>query len=99
LSLLLATLAAPAQAGDPAAGRAKARACAMCHGEIGIATHPAAPNLAGQPHFYLSSELKNFRSGKRESAVMSVIAKPLSDDEIEDLAAWYASIAVEARQP
>jgi cytochrome c553 len=98
-ALLLASLAGPVQAGDAEAGRAKARACAMCHGETGIANHPAAPHLAGQPQVYLREELKKYRSGKREDPVMSVIAKPLSDEEIDNLAAWFSSIAIEARTP
>lgn len=52
---------------------------------------PDAPHLAGQPAMYLAAQLKAYRSGARRHEVMSVIAKPLSDDEIESLAAWYSS--------
>jgi len=58
---------------------------------------PDAPNLAGQPRPYLVSQLKAFRGGKRQHEVMSVIAKPLTDDDIELLADWFSSIAVEAK--
>ena len=82
------------QAADLAAGQAKAASCAVCHGPMGLATAPNTPNLAGQPEPYLAEQLKQYRSGKREHAVMAVIAKPLTDAEIDNLAAWYASIAI-----
>jgi cytochrome c553 len=83
----------------PPPGRAKARACATCHGAIGVSTAPDAPNLAGQPRIYLVEQLRQFRSGKRANEVMNVVAKPLSDADIEEIAQWYSSIAVEAREP
>lgn len=89
-----------AQAQDAAAGRAKAdAACALCHGQHGVATMPSAPNLAGQAPIYLSEQLKHYRSGKRQHEVMSVIAKPLTDTEIANLAAWYNSIKVTVEAP
>ena len=88
----------PAKA-DVAAGRAKANACAVCHGELGISTLPNAPNLAGQPEFYLTEQMKAYRSGRRPNEIMSIIAKPLTDAEIADLSAWFASIAIEAKPP
>ena len=84
---------------DVQAGRAKARTCAVCHGESGVSVLPNAPNLAGQPEIYLAEQLKAYRSGKRSDEVMSVIAKPLTDAEITDLSAWFASIAIEAKPP
>lgn len=89
----------PASAGDPQAGRAKAAACTVCHGPAGISTLPNAPNLAGQPAVYVEEQLRSFRSGKRRSEVMNVVAKPLSDADIGDLAAWFAAIRVEATPP
>lgn len=92
--------AAQVQAQDAVAGRAKAdAACALCHGQNGIASMPSAPNLAGQAPIYLSEQLKNYRSGKRQHEVMSVIAKPLTDAEIANLAAWYNSIKVTVETP
>ena len=92
--------AAQAHAQDAVAGRAKAdTACALCHGQNGIASMPSAPNLAGQAPIYLSEQLKNYRSGKRQHEVMSVIAKPLTDAEIANLAAWYNSIKVSVEAP
>lgn len=88
-----------AAAADMAAGKAKASAaCAVCHGALGLSTMPNAPHLAGQPQIYLTEQLRNYRSGKRTHEVMGVIAKPLSDQEIEDLSAWYASLQIEVRE-
>ncbi len=88
-----AALAAPAAwAADSAVGRQKAAStCAVCHGPNGVSQAPDAPHLAGQPEMYLAAQLKAYRSGARRHEVMAVIAKPLSDDEIDSLAAWYSS--------
>ena len=82
----------PALAADPAAGRAKAAMCQVCHGIDGVAKIPIAPHIAGESAIYLQTQLKAFRSGKRVHEIMSVIAKQLSDDDIANLAAWYSSI-------
>jgi cytochrome c553 len=95
--LAIAFVSLPALAADAPPGRAKASACAACHGTNGISTAPDAPNLAGQPAMYLAAQLKAFRSGKRQHEVMNVMARPLGDDDIAQLADWYASIAIEAR--
>ena len=97
--LLLAHVVHPPAHAQTPPGRDKARLCVTCHGPVGISTLPNAPNLAGQPEIYLSEQLKNFRSGKRQQEVMSVIAKSLSDDDIRDLAAWYAAIGIETVCP
>lgn len=91
-------IANAATAADVNAGKTKSAVCAVCHGVQGLSTLPNAPNLAGQPQIYLAEQLKNYRSGKRAHEVMSVIAKPLSDAEIEDLSAWYASLKIELRE-
>jgi len=96
LACVLACGMGAAQA-DAQAGRAKAKMCAVCHGEFGISILPNAPNLAGQPETYLAEQLKAYRSGKRSGEIMSVVAKPLTNSDITDLAAWYASIAIEAK--
>jgi cytochrome c553 len=81
----------------PAKGKAKAEAqCNVCHGADGMSQIPNAPHLAGQPEIYLVEQLKNYRSGKRANEVMAVLAKPLTDDDIANLAAWYASIDIKA---
>lgn len=87
------------QAADAKAGQLKAGMCATCHGAYGSSTMPNAPHLAGQPAIYIEEQLKQYRSGKRANEVMAVMAKPLTDKEIEDLAAWYASIPIEVGRP
>ena len=77
------------------AGKAKAASCTVCHGANGIAQMPGAPNLAGQQSVYTIEQLKNYRSGKRPNEIMNVIAKPLSDADIADLAVWFESIKLE----
>jgi cytochrome c553 len=96
---LLAACAWPAQAADAQAGRAKAQGCTVCHGALGLSMVPNAPHLAGQPAMYLAEQLRNYRSGRRAHEVMAVIARPLSDADIEDLAAWFASLQVQVREP
>lgn len=99
--LLLAALALQpgnAHARDPVAGKARAAMCATCHGPLGLSQLPNAPNLAGQPAIYLVEQLRNYRSGKRANEVMAVIAKPLTDAEIDDLAAWYSSLRISVSQ-
>ena len=89
----------PAAAGDRAAGRTRAETCVQCHGANGVSVLPNAPNLAGQPEVNLVEQLRQFRSGRRPSEVMGVIAKPLTDRDIDDLAAWYSAITIEATPP
>jgi cytochrome c553 len=81
------------------AGRAKAQMCAVCHGPSGVSNAPDAPHLAGQPALYLTAQMRAYRSGARKHEVMAVIAKPLSDEDIAALAAWYSSIKIEATLP
>lgn len=98
--LAASMLCAPAMAQDAKAGRAKASAqCAVCHGQNGVAQMPTAANLAGQQELYLVKALGDFRSGKRENEMMTVVAKDLSDADIANLAAWYASIPVTVQPP
>jgi cytochrome c553 len=99
LAIALSVAAVPALARDAQAGRAKSQACMVCHGPVGISMAPDAPNLAGQPALYVTAQLKAYRAGERRHEVMAVIARMLSDDDIENLAAWYASIRVEAQAP
>jgi cytochrome c553 len=91
VSLLVLTPAMASAAGNPSLGQQKSTVCATCHGATGIAVQPIYPNLAGQHEDYLVMSLKAFRDGGRENAIMSGFATALSDKDIEDLAAWYAS--------
>ncbi len=95
---LLSLSCAAALSAEPPPGRTRAQACAACHGVSGISATPDAPHLAGQPRIYLIQQLRDFRSGKRPHEVMNVVAKPLSDGDIEELADWYSSWVVEARE-
>jgi cytochrome c553 len=99
LVLAVAGAGTAARAGDVQAGRLKAQACAVCHGPLGLAAAPDTPNLAGQPALYLSTQLRASRSGARRHEVMAVIAKPLTDEDITQLAAWFSAIRVDATAP
>jgi cytochrome c553 len=82
-------------AADARAGRGKAIACQACHGLDGLSKHPEAPNLAGQIENYLAKSLAEYRSGERKNEMMTIVSKDLSDQDIADLAAFYASIQIE----
>lgn len=95
IGLASLAISAAALAGDPAAGKAKAAICATCHGANGIAIAPTYPNLKGQNEMYMVSALKAYRDGQRQgglSGVMTPMAKPLSDEDIANLAAYFASL-------
>lgn len=77
-------------AGDPAAGEEKAAPCAACHGANGISQSPAFPNLAGQHATYLVHALEQYQSGGRNNPIMAGQVQSLSDQDIEDLAAFYS---------
>ena len=82
-------------AGDPAAGKAKAAVCTSCHGIDGKAVIPGYPHLAGQNAQYLELALKAYRDGGRKAgnaAIMAGMAAPLSDEDIANLAAYFASL-------
>lgn len=78
-------------AGDAAAGKAKSAVCAACHGPDGNSTNPMWPKLAGQHAPYMVKQLKDFKSGARKDPVMAPMAAPLSEKDMENLAAYYAS--------
>lgn len=85
---------------DPAAGLALVKQrCQTCHGVDGIAKIPIAPHLAGESQIYLETQLKAFRSGKRENEMMSVVTKTLTDEQITNLAEWFSSIQITAKMP
>ncbi len=88
----LAVASQSAVAGDAAAGKAKAATCAGCHGADGISMVPTYPNLKGQKEQYIITTLKGFRDGTRKNATMNAMAKPLSDADIANLAAYYSSL-------
>jgi cytochrome c553 len=99
LALLPLVASAAAAAGDVAAGRRKALQCQTCHGLDGLSKLPEAPHLAGQPEQYLAKSLNEYRSGARKNDMMSLVAPALSDQDVADLAAYYAAIEISATPP
>ena len=73
--------------------------CQTCHGKDGKATVVGSPNLSGQQKEYLIEQLRAYRSGTRRHEQMSIIAKSLTDDDIENLAEWYSSIKITVEKP
>ena len=96
---IVVAAAQAAAAADVKAGRQKALQCQTCHGLDGQAKLPDAPNLAGQGEIYLAKALKDYRSGARQNEMMSLVARNLKDEEIADLAAYYAAIPVTVGEP
>lgn len=91
--ILLSTLlmsSAISAAGDIKAGSEKARACQVCHGKGGKSTNPTYPILAGQHAKYIIKQLKAFKSGVRKDPIMNGMAATLSDQDMEDVAAFFA---------
>ena len=78
-------------AGDIAQGKEKSQTCVSCHGETGISVSPQYPHLAGQYEDYLAQALTDYRDGDRDNAIMKGFATGLSDEDIKDLAAFFAS--------
>jgi cytochrome c553 len=101
IALAILTLAgsAPAAAGDVAAGRRKALQCQTCHGLDGLSKLPEAPHLAGQPERYLVKSLDDYRKGLRKHDMMTLVAKDLTDQDVADLAAYYAAIEISTKAP
>ncbi|MDG3088854.1 cytochrome c [Vibrio hannami] len=82
-------------AGDAEAGKAKAMICAACHGADGIAVIPGYPNLKGQNEQYIISSLKAYKAKERNgglAVLMQPQASMLSDQDIENVAAYYSSM-------
>ena len=94
-----AAAALPVHAQDAQAGAKKSAPCQTCHGKDGLGTLPDAPHLAGQPAVYLERALKAYRSGERKNEMMNAMTKPLTDEDIRDLAAHYAAIKIEIKAP
>lgn len=80
--------------GDPAAGESRSAVCAGCHGADGngVAALPLQPKLAGQSEAYTLAQLMAYRSGERANAVMAGMVAPLSDQDMADIAAYYAGL-------
>jgi cytochrome c553 len=87
--------------GDAAAGQAKSALCATCHGADGNSDLAMNPKLAGQNANYLIKQLQDYKSGARQNATMTAMVASLSDQDIADIAAWYASqeVTLEGADP
>lgn len=96
IGLILAILfSSQLQAGDAAKGKAKTVVCAGCHAEDGNSALAINPKLAGQGEKYLVKQLKDFKSKARDNATMFPMASMLSDEDVENVAAYYASQKVQ----
>ena len=91
LTLVLLSMALHAE-GNIEAGKQKAATCVVCHGPDGNSNNPTWPNLAGQHAEYTRKQLEDFRAGRRKNDQMAPLAMGLSDQDIADLAAYYASL-------
>ena len=91
--VLIAAVHSGFAAGDPAAGKAKAASCTACHGARGISANPLWPNLAGQQERYMAKQLRDFKSKIRKDPLMTAQATGLSEDDIAQLSAYYASLS------
>jgi len=89
--LVMGAVAPVMAAGDVSAGKAKAAVCAACHGADGNSPSDMFPKLAGQGEAYLIKQLQDFKSGERENAVMAPMVSGLSEDDMANLAAYFAS--------
>lgn len=87
---LAVSLPVHAKGGNAEAGKAKSASCAACHGETGVSTIPAFPILAGQKRDYLYHALSDYKTGKRNNPLMAEQVKPLSDQDMLDLAAFFS---------
>lgn len=85
------SVVAGAAAADAARGRTKADVCAACHGPTGNSETALTPSLAGQPALFIEMQLILFREGVRKVPAMQETARPLSDGDIDDIAAFYAA--------
>jgi cytochrome c553 len=85
------TLALPAAAADAEAGKRKAETCGACHGADGNSASAEFPSLAAQPPLYTLYQLLNFRDGRRKSDVMAPFVAKLTDDDMRDIAAYFAA--------
>ena len=91
ISLAIFTGGAIQADGDPAAGQAKSQICAACHGLDGNSLMPQNPVLAGQVPGYIAQQLAQFKSGVRKNAIMAGMTQLLSEQDMQDLDAWFSS--------
>lgn len=86
----------PAHPGDVAAGQTKAGACAACHGIDGNSADPQYPRLAGQHERYIWRQLHLYKSGQRQNPIMQGMAAPLTEQDMRDIGAYFATQKAQA---
>lgn len=92
LPVLFAVVTTPAWAqGSPEAGQQKSAPCVACHGVDGNSVNPEWPSIAGQHPKYIVQQLQAFKNGARQNPLMTPQAQPLSEQDMQDLAAYYSS--------
>ena len=91
LSFAIALSVAGCGRGDASRAQPRAVTCEACHGGSGFETLPMSPSLAGQDRAYMAKQLRAYKDGSRTDTVMSPLAAALSDSEIDDLSAYFAS--------
>ncbi|MET0720808.1 MAG: c-type cytochrome [Tardiphaga sp.] len=89
----------PLHAADLAAGKEKAELCSACHGENGISQIENIPSLAAQPDAFIQWQLVFFRSGTRKNEQMQPVVEQLTNDDVRNLGAYYASLPPAAKKP
>jgi cytochrome c553 len=98
-TVLLVQFAGSIYAADISAGKNKASICLGCHGANGVSNNPIWPSLAGQQSAYLAAQLENFKSAERNNSVMTPMAKGLSNEDIQNLAAYFSSLPAKVVPP
>lgn len=98
-SVSVIALATPLSAADLAAGKEKAELCTGCHGESGISQTENIPSLAAQPDAFIQWQLVFFRSGTRKNEQMQPIVEQLSNEDVRNLGAWFASLSPPGKKP
>jgi cytochrome c553 len=99
LAALVVTSPFAQAAGDSTAGRTVMVKCQMCHGKDGLGIGPYAPNIAGQRDFYIVHALKTYKAGERRSPMMSQVVRGLSEEDMANVAAYYAAIKITVEVP
>ena len=89
-TVLVLGFSGPVLAGDPDRGKEKSLSCQACHGADGNSPVPMFPIIAGQHQDYLLHSMRSYRTGERTNPIMVAIVQPLSDQDLEDLAAYYS---------
>lgn len=96
VTMILSLLLTSTQAADVNEGKSRSMLCVGCHGNAGVSKSAMFPSLAGQSSAYIETQLKNFRAGTRENPTMNGIAKELKDNDIQNLAAYFASLPAQS---